>query len=316
MESRTAMEKIIADRLSVDTIEEVLLFPKYFEIETINICNSRCIMCPVDKWRPGEQKRKIMSRELFNKFVDEVKQYSDWIEKVALFKNGEPLLDVDLVNKIKELKKIGIKKVNVTTNASLLDNKLALELIEGGLDEADISMDSIRKEVYSKIRRGLDFDTVLNNIINIIRQRDMLGSKMNIRIRMVLLEENRDEVTEWMDYWQAKANPNIDSVYVLQNHFWGDAAQSEQTLIYTPCISPFSTVVMHYDGSVAMCGADYQLNNKMGDFNKQSIKDIWNETAFSKLREMHLGGERVKIDACKACTYWDKNKIVADSVSR
>ena len=56
----------LAGRLDLADIRESLYFPKYFEIETVNACNARCVMCTIDDW---EQSRSpIMDEKLFSKF--------------------------------------------------------------------------------------------------------------------------------------------------------------------------------------------------------------------------------------------------------
>lgn len=63
-------------------LDELLRFPKYFLIETINVCNARCVMCGIDF---DSKKKGIISDELFDKITDEVSQYSDHVEKVMLY---------------------------------------------------------------------------------------------------------------------------------------------------------------------------------------------------------------------------------------
>ncbi|MDY2585307.1 hypothetical protein [Helicobacter sp.] len=60
----------IAKRLGIKTFESCFLFPKYFEIETINACNARCVMCTINEWNASM--KNIMSDALWQKFVNEV----------------------------------------------------------------------------------------------------------------------------------------------------------------------------------------------------------------------------------------------------
>ena len=91
----------LASRLDLADIKESFYFPKYFEIETVNACNARCVMCTIDDWE--QSRNPIMDEKLFSKFVDEISLYTDWIDTVCLNRDGEPTLDKNLHKKISRL---------------------------------------------------------------------------------------------------------------------------------------------------------------------------------------------------------------------
>ena len=66
-------------------------------------------------------------------------------------------------------------------------------MLDSGLDDLRISLDAHTKQTYEKIRRGLDYDVVKENVLMLIQMRDDIQSNMSIRIRMVELEENKGE---------------------------------------------------------------------------------------------------------------------------
>ena len=134
---------LLAKRLKLKNLSESHLFPKYFEIETIRGCNARCRMCTIAEW---DDKNSIMSDELFSKISEEMKPHAKWIQTVCLSRNGEPLLDKKLPEKIRKLKNCGINYVTFSTNASLLDEKTSIALIESGLDDIRFSIDGTTKK--------------------------------------------------------------------------------------------------------------------------------------------------------------------------
>ena len=103
----------LAKRIYVEELSECRYFPKYFTIETCNNCNARCIMCP--KGLKGTTSVQLMDDFLFDKIVDEIKEYNNWIEMICLNSDGEPLLDRNIAKKIKKLKREGIKHINIST---------------------------------------------------------------------------------------------------------------------------------------------------------------------------------------------------------
>lgn len=300
--------KEMAKRIYLDTLEECFYYPRYFTIETCNNCNAQCIMCP--KGQKGIKNIQVMEDMLFNKILNEISQYSSWIMMICLNSDGEPLLDKGISTKIKKLKNIGIKHVNISTNASLLTPQKIEELLESGLDDIRISLDGYEKKTYEKIRRGLKYDVVKENVLNLIKMRDAAQSKMEIRIRMVELDENLQERKEWMEYWKSKLRKS-DKVQIMPMHTWSQKIANEeqgQIEFYSnkPCVSVFSSFTINYDGKVQLCDSDIEQQYIMGDIKENSIKDIWQGEKFEMIRKYHANGQRNHIKICRGCDHWSR----------
>ncbi|MGE5421653.1 MAG: radical SAM/SPASM domain-containing protein, partial [Ignavibacteriales bacterium] len=239
----------------------------------------------------------------------ELSVYNDLIETICLSRDGEPTLDKHLSRRVKMLKDAGIKHVTFSTNGQLLIPKLIIELIDAGLDDIMVSIDGITKATFEEIRRGLDFETVVENTKKLIELRDEMHSNMTIRIRMVANPLNLSEADEWMAHWEQYVGRQ-DRVYVMPMHTWGNQIEltNKDSLrsIKTPCVSPFSTMIIHADGSVGLCGVDYSNKHLLGHFPQQSIKDIWQGEGFLRVRELHAMGKREEIDLCVGCDLWDR----------
>lgn len=136
----------------LDKLSECERYPKYFEIESADICNARCIMCKIGRNKENSS-GNIMTMDLFENIVRQLYPHTDWIESVALIGRGESLLDKTLEQKIRKLREIGIKRVQVSTNAALLDEDRVMRMFESGLNDLRISIDSIRRgKAFSSIR--------------------------------------------------------------------------------------------------------------------------------------------------------------------
>lgn len=301
----------LKQKLNLDTFEDYLRFPMYYEIETVNTCNAACKMCTINKWR--ESRDPFMSPELFKKMADELIKYKDIVRTVNLCRDGEPLMDKKLEEKITYLKKGGIKHITFSTNASILTKKRALSLLTSGLDEIMFSIDGLKKETFEKIRAGLKFEKIVNNVLQFIKLRDDLLSGVKIRVRMVIQRENLEEVEAWGRYWRSVLQKQ-DSVHAKNVHSWGNKLENfiavqEMEKLSTPCTSTFSTMIIRYNGDVTICPLDYDFKYVSGNIGDRSIKDIWqNGTHFKKFRELHLQGLRDDFVLCKGCRLWDADK--------
>jgi radical SAM protein with 4Fe4S-binding SPASM domain len=304
--------QILADRLNLAHIEESFHFPRYFEIETVNACNARCVMCTIDDWE--KVRNPIMSDKLFAKFAEEVSNHHERVDRVCLNRDGEPTLDKNLHKKIKLLKDAGIKEVTLATNVQLLDEKRIHQYLDAGLDDIMLSIDGNTKKTFEEIRVDLDYETVVQNSLNLIKIRDKKNLPLIIRLRMIILDSNQHEVQDWISFWSDKVGPN-DQVYAKVAHTWGNQLNREtdenvQAYADKPCIAPFSSMIIHTNGTVPMCSIDYASKMKIGDFSKNSIAEIWNDEPMMNIRKLHANSCRNEIALCRGCRIWEEDRKV------
>lgn len=303
-------------------IDDYLLFPKYIQLETINKCNARCAMCAIEEWT---RENKYMNDDLFAKIANELISYAEVIERISIFLGGEALLDKKLEQRIFNLLKNGIKNIYFTTNGSLLDKDRAKSILESGVTQVDISIDSLKKEIYEKIRVNLNFDSTLKNVLNFIALRDSGNYKTRIRIRITEMLCNREDMQSMEEFWKGVLNLNKgDRVYAkrLNTKFVDTnvsasnarfigmedyAKDFERAINYNtlPCYALWNTAVILSDGRVGMCCVDMGRNVIFGDLKKQSLKEVWQDSkTLLNMRERHLKYGRGSYDVCKNCDTW------------
>ena len=128
----------------------------YLRLSVTDLCNLRCRYCMPD----GVEK---LEREA-------VLTYEEFLRLVALFAQcgidtvrvtgGEPLVRKNVAQLVAGLKATpGIRRVTLTTNAVLLAEQLPA-LLDAGLDSVNISLDTLRPEVFRQITARDDFAAV------------------------------------------------------------------------------------------------------------------------------------------------------------
>ncbi|QOR04224.1 hypothetical protein [Campylobacter cuniculorum] len=90
------------------TLQDCEKFPRFINLETINNCTARCVMCGIDEWRKNIT-QPYMKDELFFKIADEIIENKNSVQKVALFVGNEPFLDQNLPQRVKYLTGGGLK---------------------------------------------------------------------------------------------------------------------------------------------------------------------------------------------------------------
>ncbi len=287
-----------------ETLEALCDFPRYFEIETVNACNAACPMCTIADWQRQPQ---VMKDDLFEKIAAEICEHKEEVKRVRLFRDGEPLLDKKLGARIRRLKDGGCKSVGISTNAQLLDRDKAESILWAGLDEIFLSIDSLVKDTYDKIRVGLDFETVRDNCVNFFKVRDWAGSDCKIRVRMIRQEANQDEWDDFENFWKFILGPN-DTVEYKDIHNWGGALDLKtKGETERACVALWSLMVVFADGSVPLCNVDYNNKYPLGNVRDHTIQELWRSDKQNLRRKQHLFGCRAAIPPCTNCTVWSEN---------
>jgi len=192
----------------------------YFEVA--NRCNSKCATCPLT-FSPQEQSRQLSLDE----FKALVAQLPD-LRRAVLQGIGEPLLNRDLAKMIAHLKACGVYTV-FNTNAALLTRRRQVELIESGLDELRVSLDSSTPGTYLKIRGIPAFERVVDNLGEMVRTRlELASATPRISIWMTGLRENLAELPDIIDL---AARLGVEEVYLQRLVFWGEGlATGDQSI--------------------------------------------------------------------------------------
>jgi len=80
-------------------------------------------------------------------------------------------------------------RVQLFSNGSVMDSEKIEKILKSGLDEIIFSIDAAKKETYELIRRGLIFEKIVNNVLNLIRRREQLRLK-NRKLNLILQNRN------------------------------------------------------------------------------------------------------------------------------
>lgn len=310
-ESLGAELQDLARRLELPVIDEALYFPKYFQIETTRLCNAHCEFCAIDLW---DKSTPYIDDQLFKKVIDEIAEFRDWVKFVDLQRSGEPLMDRHIYDRVTYAKDKGLKLVAITTNASGLTDRNSRRLLEAGIDEVMLSIDSVEKERYERLRAGLKYEMVIENIQRFFELRDALRPGCIIRVRGVSFHDPNDEadrrdVEAWDAFWARYRKPH-DRIYMKRAHNWGNQKVLEQSpqyhWVYHPCIIPWSTMHITAMGTVALCPQDFDGVINFGNLNDQSIVEIWRGEKMQAMRQTHACGDRNQVGFCQGCRIFDE----------
>lgn len=276
-------------------------FPLNVIVEPGNYCNLNCTTCANNKLTRPKGQMDIL---LYKKIIDEIATENPYT-RVWLDFYGEPLLQkFKLYYMIDYARKKGLQNIELNTNGTLLNHEMAEMLLDSQISFISIDCDGFSKEVYEKIRIGGDRDVTYANIEYLLKRKKELGLKKPIiEVKVMEMEENKDEIDEIVNYWRARGAWTTTRRLISWAGMCEDIKPEADT-DRIACGNAVGTMAITWDGKVTNCVMDVDAQYTCGDVTKESIKDIWNrrnQTMVSKHME-HRFDELP--DICKTCTDW------------
>lgn len=280
-------------------------FPIHLDIEATTACNFECTMCVRTEYVANGTMWKIQNFD-YNKYkeiIDEGVKHG--LKSLKFQYIGEPLVNKHIIKMVKYAKDAGVCDVMFNTNASLLTEKKAVEIIESGLDKLFFSFDSPYREQYNKIRVKGDYDKVLTNIKNFMKiKREMKSDTPLTRVQMVVMKENEHEFKDFVKLFQ----PIVDTIAQIDYLDHG-IQNTDKTVVQLQdkkakifcCPQLWQRMFVHPDGVVTPCCIDSDRKMVMGNVNESSVKDIWKNEKYQKMRKLHKAGRMEEIPTCKKC---------------
>ena len=128
----------------------------YLRLSVTDLCNLRCRYCMPDGVEKLEREAVLTDEEVLRLAALFAQCGIDTVRVTG----GEPLVRKNVAQLVAGLKAIpGIRKVTMTTNGILLAQQLPA-LLAAGLDSVNISLDTLRPEVFRQITARDDFAAV------------------------------------------------------------------------------------------------------------------------------------------------------------
>ncbi len=314
-----------------DTLDEMRSeYPIVYNIETTNICNMNCVMCPgpTRMTRP----RVTMSMELFEKAItqihpfnnNELQQWYDFAEKyyglkdngmsenhfflyiipkvLVLHGYGDPLLDKYIIERVKRCTELDIPSYFSCNPWNLNDIEVGRRLFDAGLDYIKFHTDSADDFSLQQIRgKQANFEGSFKMVKQLLKMKEENNYKATIVITM--LDLNRPNQFE--DFEKLKSRFEGLDVYVYlksQDQLWYDETGAKMRAIHwlEPCQFPWSTISIKSNGECCECSEDYNNEIILGDINNQSLIEVWNSKEYIQFRWDHINMDK-KIKCTQEC---------------
>ncbi len=168
-------------------------------------CNFRCLYCMPPEGAPVHPQNQYLTA---TEILRLVKIFTEMgVTKIRLT-GGEPLLRADLLEIIKNLRRLPLlQTLALTTNGSRLP-ELALPLREAGLGRLNVSLDSLNEKTFAHICKTDSLSRVITGIRAAVRQ------GFPVKLNAVLLKGVND--AEIFDFLQFASDEGIEEMRFIE----------------------------------------------------------------------------------------------------
>jgi MoaA/NifB/PqqE/SkfB family radical SAM enzyme len=288
-----------------------LFRPAMLSVETVNICNNKCIICP---YTVQTRARKTMSMEVFHRIVDEYTSVGGGPVSLTPMV-GEIFLDKLLPERLRLLRSTPeIETISATTNATMARryDDAALADILGTFGRILVSVYGLDRDEYRTMVLRDDYALMVSQLARIVA----LAKPGTVSVGLRLLKNRTDEeVAAWASDVARRAGVdsinvhNRTSEYFNWNYFDAsqplphDATWAPTTRNTQQCLAPFIAFQALVDGTISFCHcADYEGHPSLvlGNINDTSFVDMLSSDRIRKLWRWDRHGVP---DLCQSCNF-------------
>jgi MoaA/NifB/PqqE/SkfB family radical SAM enzyme len=307
--------------------------PIYISVFPTFRCNLTCDMCLTHSKKfknPfGQKPGKDVDFELFKQILN---RYKNAIG-VNLIGNGEPLFNKDLFRMIEYASKV-MKMYTFSSSNGILVGDYIDEIINSPLTGFIISINGHNSTEFNRMTGmpGKWFDTICDNTLELVRQRNLKSSKLEILVSIILDKENYKHLNDMVYFgeklgvdrvlfFQFLASPAAgftpeerclfsDDSDVVEALAQVNSLRSrtrarialppllERTMNGKYCSVPFHNISVDGDGNVGGCSCQILDLSGNGKFYEE---DAWNNAHFRELRRRFIEPEFPLLEPCRWC---------------
>jgi len=323
MKFRASMNIITINLCRIFKSDKVYGHPYKLTVETGNLCNLRCALCPMRWGSKTDVPRGFLSFKVFKKTIDELGKY---LIEIDLFNWGEPFLNKDIFKIIKyaESKKIA---VTVSSNLTYSNKDYAKKIVDSGLSHLIVSLDGASQETAEKYKRGTNFERVIKNMAKITEVKKKFNKKRPVVTWRILVNKyNENDIPRARELAKslgvafslgcircdtakeifmslAEQYENIrpwlpsDERYSMYDY----SKRRKKMVLCNDCSFLWTQSVINWDGSVLPCCTIFDPIYKFGNMLETPFRAIWNNEKYTSSRRLIAGGNSAIKTICNTC---------------
>lgn len=288
----------------------------YLRFSLTEACNMSCLYCLPKGFPEWYRHKARLSTDDIKTVLDGFRQLG--FRKVR-FTGGEPTVHSGCLNAIKSAREFGYEEIALTTNGVLLKNLESW--IDAGLNQLNISLDSLDVETFEEITRNSQLTNILNLIDSAIDQ------QIEVKINTVLMRSingSKSQISELIDWAVSKPitlrfielmDTKLNHSFAAQERVLGnEIAEILANRGFKPIFSPHSQPLL---GGPATDYWHPDYEGRVGLINPLSCNfcnrcNRLRVTARAELKLCLFGDDNHKLDLSSAAALQDQVRVLIE----
>jgi pyruvate-formate lyase-activating enzyme len=306
--------------------------PYVLFIEPLYYCNLACPLCDRELFPDArEADQRKLPLEVFDGLLDEL---GDYLFHCHIFGVGEPLLDWGLTRQV--IEKAHARRIFtlVSTNATLITEKMAQEIVSSGLDHIVCAIDGVSQAAYGAYRVGGKAAEAIGGLRLLAAAKRRANSSITIEWQFIVNRFNAGEMDQARQIAKeigvvVRFAPlgGIEQEKDMQEHWlpsdpaWREAGVSGTKSRYEwPCYWLWRGVVVNSNAHVVRCPGFHTVTD-IGALQTSTAMEIVDGPSSRRSRELFVRGpveEGAFPEPCNTCSFYPRHHggpAVAKSVA-
>jgi radical SAM protein with 4Fe4S-binding SPASM domain len=183
----------------------------------------------------------------------------------------------------------------------VLDAEKSRDLIKSGLDYIIFAFDGASPEVFEQYRVGANFHKVRANILNFLKVKKEMKSRIFCIVQMVRMKGNAHEIGAFKRLWSVEG---VDKIRVKEDEVRQHAAalSAPEVFLERPACQILwrGPMYVRYDGEAFPCCYAFR-EESLGNLKTQSLAELWNSSQMQAMRAAHKRRDLRAYRACQTC---------------
>ena len=299
--------------------------PLAIDLHVTHYCNFKCNYCVLSASEEQIKKSgfplEVMSWDLFERFIDQIKEFKDPIKMITMSGVGEATTHPRIVDMVRELRKSGkVKTIQIVSNGALIDKKMGQELVNAGLSELRISLQGMNEKKYKEIAKvDFDWDKFYENMVYFSKIKGECTLKIKIVDSALDTGDEEKFYKLFGDICDAVAIEHVYDAWAVNQYNLDLKGADESKTRYGDakrvvgvCPRVFTRLDVLPDGSLTQfCHTKFGHEKNIMDM---TLKELWTCKEQNQLRGDMLSGKMMEFEQCRRCTFitntWHEEDIL------
>lgn len=249
-------------------------------------------------------RRALEDMDVVRAMAGQLGEYDDRLVYVG--GHGDPLRCSRWVEVCQILREAGVHGIALATTLLDADEATIQALFSIPVDVLEVRIDAHTAETYRKVQGVDGFERVMATMQRIEEHRRQHAAPQPILVpSLTRCTATIEEMEGFFDAWIKQ----VGSAVIRGYSTYGGLMPADGLLSTTPdereaCRQLGGRLMLLADGTAVACNQDVDGQLVVGDWRRESLREIWGGQRLGDIRRAHAAGRWDELAVCPACEQW------------